>query len=482
MAKKGNLFFLVKSLTKSEKRYFKIFCFNQKVNNNYLRLFEALDKQETFDEEAIKKKFKGEKFVKQLHVTKNYLHQLILKSLRNYQAESTKNAALKDLLCNVEILYFKELFDQCHYELQKADRLARTYDYLPGLLEVLGWKRRLLLSRWGNKRPELNAIIAEEKEVLDELERLNQYWNLTINVVDYRDDEKGTLLEKPCLKHPEKATSLASKTLCHHILYTYHTINGRPQKGAEALEELIAVLEERPERIQNDPGPYATALNNRISAHIFAKEYDQAILLLQKVKTIPTRFKLKAESKFTIKLGLRTYNIELEVYRDTRQFAKGVALIPEIEKYLEQRQKVIPEQYFLQFWFQFAYVYFMARDFSKAQKWVNEIINTNFKDTRMDLQSYIRILNLMIHFEMDNTFVLKYAVDSCRRFLKKKKESFAFEPVLLRFFSSISNAPRSEFKSMFRELQQNLFDVDPPLVTHEHLDYLDLKTWIERWV
>lgn len=481
MAKKGNLFFLIKSLTKSEKRYFKIFCFNQKVNNNYLRLFEALDKQATFDEEAIKRKFAGEKFIRQLHVTKNYLSQLLLKSLRNYQADSTKNVELKDLLCNIEILYFKELYDQCHYEIKKAEKLARTYDYLPGLLEVIGWKRRLLLSRWGNKRPELNAILEEEKKVIQELERLNQYWDLTVNVFNYNQDKESLLLKKTCMQEFDQDSSLLSKTLYHHILYTYHTINGRPGMGAEALDRLIVFMEEKSGRIQNDPGPYVTAINNRISAYIFEKAYEKAILLLQKVKAIPQKYRLNADSKFTIKLSLRTYNMELEIYRDTHQYEKGKALILEIEEYLKRRQKVIPEQYFLQFWFQFAYIYFMSKEFSLAQKWCNEITNTNFREIRMDLQSYSRILNLMIHFEMDNTFVLKYAVDSCRRFLKKKKESYAFEQVLLRFFSRISNTPKGEYKAMFEELQQQLFESEPALVTAEHLDYLDLKTWIGRW-
>lgn len=481
MAKKGNLFFLIKSLTKSEKRYFKIFCFNQKVNNNYLRLFEAFDKQEIFDEEAIKRKFKGEKFIRQLHVTKNYLNQLLLKSLRNYQADSTKYVALKDLLCNIEILYFKELYDSCYYEIQKAERLASQYDYLPGLLEVLGWKRRLILSRWGNKRLELNAIIAEEKKVIRALERLNQYWGLTINIFDYNKDEEKKLLKIPVIEKTESTDCLQSKTLYYHILYTYHTINGRPKMGAAALDQLIELMGKTPERIQNDPGPYVTAINNRISASIFDKDYGSAISYLQKVKTIPEQYKLKAESKFTVKLSLRTFNMELEIYRDTQQYEKGKRLILEIEQYLERCRKVIPEQYFLQFWFQFAYIYFMSREFSKSQKWCNEITNTNFKDIRMDLQSYSRILNLMIHFEMDNTFVLKYAVDSCRRFLKKKKEPFAFEQVLLRFFSRISNAPRAEYKAMFQDLQQQLFDAEPPLVTPENLDFLDLKTWIERW-
>ena len=46
MTKKGNLFHLIKALTKSEKRYFKIFCFSEKTRKHYLQLFEAYEKME----------------------------------------------------------------------------------------------------------------------------------------------------------------------------------------------------------------------------------------------------------------------------------------------------------------------------------------------------------------------------------------------------------------------------------------------------
>ena len=45
MAKKGNIFLLIKSLSKSEKRYFKTGLGEKAVNKNYLKLFNVIDKQ-----------------------------------------------------------------------------------------------------------------------------------------------------------------------------------------------------------------------------------------------------------------------------------------------------------------------------------------------------------------------------------------------------------------------------------------------------
>ena len=479
MTKKGNLFFLIKSLTKTEKRYFKLFCFTQKVGKNYLKLFEAFDNQEVLDEAAIKQQFQGEKFVKQLHVTKNYLSQLILKSLRKLLWATIKNAEIKDCLRNVEILFHKELYDQCHYELLRAEKLARKYEHLTSLIEILGWRRRIFLLRAGFERDQLNEIVEEEGLAIRRLKNANQLWYLTSNVFDFtgnREKEFWSVLKEV----EEEKPFLQEEILKKHALFTFHLVNNRPEEGHESLKELIASMEEQPDRIKDDPNPYVTALNNQIGAYVFQKDYDSIWPLLNKVKAVPAKFSLDQKSKFTIRLQLRSYNIELEIYRDTKNWTKAKVLIGEIEEYIAGRRNIVAPYFLIQFWYQFAYVFFMKGDFNPSLKYINEIINTEYKNTREDLISYARLINLMIHFEMENIFVLKYAVDSCRRYFKKKHQIEPFEKVLLKFFSRICNIPKADYRLAFEGLNEQLFNSDPALINEEHLDYFDFQVWIDR--
>ena len=55
MTKKGNLFHLTKSLSKSEKRYFKTSLGEKTVNKNYVKLFNIINKQTEYDENEIRK-------------------------------------------------------------------------------------------------------------------------------------------------------------------------------------------------------------------------------------------------------------------------------------------------------------------------------------------------------------------------------------------------------------------------------------------
>src|SRR5687768_13478876 len=121
MVKKNSLFDLIKSLSPAEKRFFKSFSTGE-GHSNYLRLFNAIDAMPQYDESIIKERFKGEKFINQLHVTKIYLQESILGSLRNFYGATSASQMEKDILRNVEIYFNKELYNQCAVEIQKAEK------------------------------------------------------------------------------------------------------------------------------------------------------------------------------------------------------------------------------------------------------------------------------------------------------------------------------------------------------------------------
>ena len=105
MKPSAELFDLVKSLSKSEKRFFKLSSSLQTGEKNYLQIFDAIEKQSSYDEAALKKQFAKETFVKHFPSEKNHLYKTILKSLRGFHADNSINSVLKQEIKNVEILY-----------------------------------------------------------------------------------------------------------------------------------------------------------------------------------------------------------------------------------------------------------------------------------------------------------------------------------------------------------------------------------------
>src|SRR6187402_1741343 len=106
-----SLFTLIKSLNKTEKGYLKknsSFHIINKERNNYIKIFDAIDAQDVYDESKLLKKFKNERFINQIAVAKNYLYDIILESLESYH--KTFTSELISSLNRSEILVGKGLF------------------------------------------------------------------------------------------------------------------------------------------------------------------------------------------------------------------------------------------------------------------------------------------------------------------------------------------------------------------------------------
>ena len=105
------LFSLIHSLSPSEKRYFKLFTQRQvqHKNTNYAKLFDAINEQEVYNEEALLKKFRKEVFVKQFGVAKNYLFNMILSCMQQYNEENFIEWKIRNMFLQIKILASKGL-------------------------------------------------------------------------------------------------------------------------------------------------------------------------------------------------------------------------------------------------------------------------------------------------------------------------------------------------------------------------------------
>jgi hypothetical protein len=170
------------------------------------------------------------------------------------------------------------------------------------------------------------------------------------------------------------------------------------------------------------------------------------------------------------------YNIELEIYRDTESLDKGISLIGNIEKLIKKHNENTPKEYLISLWFQFGYIYFLKKDFKSSLHWINEIMNSSFATLRPDLHVQTHFLNLMVHFELKNFFVMRYFVDSTKRFGKKNQSFKQHHKILLDFFTKISGAPELEYKMLVGKLYDEIVTVN--LIPPHDLDYINWNKWI----
>ena len=141
MRAKDHLYHLIKSLSKSEKRYFTIEAQKSgRKHSRYLELFRFIDKQDSYNEQAVK-----EKFGKQLRDDKGRLYEAILRAMRDYQSRKSYKTRIKELLTDAKILFERKLYEQCENRLQEAKTLALELQDHLAVLEINLRQRQLLL-------------------------------------------------------------------------------------------------------------------------------------------------------------------------------------------------------------------------------------------------------------------------------------------------------------------------------------------------
>src|SRR5437868_6183410 len=93
MRKQDYLLQLIKSLNPNEQRYFKLFSQVQPGEKRYLKLFDALENEESYEPGKLSRELELQP--KQLVDDKHYLQQVLLRSLRIYDDETSEtNKAL----------------------------------------------------------------------------------------------------------------------------------------------------------------------------------------------------------------------------------------------------------------------------------------------------------------------------------------------------------------------------------------------------
>ncbi len=484
-----DLFKLIKSLEQAEKRYFKVFTtmhIKGGDTNNYAKLFDAIDSQDTYNEEEIKKQFKGEKFLHQLHVAKNYLYNNILKSLRLYHSEKSKLNELMDILRDVQILYDKSLYKQCRKLLDKAKKIAVTYEKHAQILAVLDWEKTLARTSAyadiGDK--ELLGYYNDYRKTMEEIENINEYWRLATELFllrkrkgEIRNKEDlrkfNQIIKHPLMKDESSARTFLSKTFYFNTMGLYYLTNKDYENLNKYCIKLVKHLESNQYLFKEDN--YVSALYNLLLVQIELKNFDGALSTIGKLRSIDSE-SVTIQSRIFV----TSYDTELNLYLRTGEFEKGLKLVDAIEEGLNKYKGKMNMESVILFEYNIAYVYFGTGRFDEALKWTNLIINNKELTIRDDIQCFARILNILIHFELGNYDLIEYIIKSTRRYLSNKNTLNRFELTVLSHIRKLINTKtEKEQRVIFDEWKHELESMSSDFLEIRALEYFDFISWIE---
>ena len=480
------LFQLINSLTKQEKRYFKINSGRHK--KNYMKLFDAVAKQEKYDEMAIRALFRKEPFIKRLDAVKDYLYEMVLKSLDAYHTENSINARLKKQLHCVEILYKKGLYKQCSELLMRAKKITLSYEKQTELLEILEWERQLLRVTLNIKtiESELYKVFEYEQAAIEKYKNLSEYTHIADKMFlrlrkgerqkKHAFKEYATIIAHPLFKSEKKALSFAAKMHFYRIQTAYYFAVADHKNGYRYAKKLLELFELYPNQTILRQKDYALALFNFLVGQRALRKTAAFFTTLNKIRSMPVKHvNLRAD------IFIFTNDLEFVMYRDYGQYYKGYLKIPDVEKGLKQFDAQIRKDKRLNLYYSIFLFCFGTEKYNTALTWMNKILNDTNTEIMFTQHCFARITNLILHYEMGNMDLLEYLVKSTYRFLHKRNALHKFETCVLDFIRKklVMINSQQDLIVAFKELKTDLQEITKNPFEERALVYFDFISWLE---
>jgi len=483
-----NLYLLIKSLTKTEKRYFKLFAriHAGEEDTSYVTLFDAIEEQDAYDESKIKQKLSGTALAKNLAVAKNYLYKLVLKSLLLYGANNDTFEEVVQQFTYGKILYKKGLHDQALVLIEKAKTKSLENELFLLAADIEKWSRRISSRQpnYANKEnifqrfDQIFTLIKKEEGVLNQI-LFNDILMIPLRKTQQarkkEEIEELTKSIKPYLK-PVKAPyeSESAHRMWHESNAMYYFFIGDYNKQYEEMKAAFHWASKN----KNNIVVYHNVLINYFVTCQVVKKYDECKWIVKEIETMDIGGALSADLHLSVLFWVKLY-----MWLGTGNFDEGKRYVKSVEKRILSLDM---KSYYYNLQgggYAAAYLFFIQGNYSETLKWLNKFyfFKKNEFGVRDDLFFKASLLYMLVHYELKNEELLKYVIKHTYKWLLKANALNDYEKTLLSFIRKEMAIPKThkEMLPAYEKLKDKLSVLAKDPLNMAVVDQLDLAAWLE---
>jgi hypothetical protein len=486
------LFQLIKSLTKAEKRNFKLYArrINGKEDSKFITLFDVMDDVDVYDEKVILKKARS-LIPQQLSNLKSHLYGQVLKSLRLIHINYDYPIEVREQIDYARVLYNKGLYKQSLRILDKLKQKAAENNEEILQLEIIDFEKLIegqyITRSIGNRAEEL---VNESRHVTKIIAKTQELSNLSIslyslyiklgyvrNEEDYRVVQHYFKRNLPDYEYD--SLSFNEKVyLCQSMVWYYYIVQDFV-KCYRYADRWVELFKSHPAMIKRKPDLYIKGLHNLLAALFNIQHYPkfaENLLVLEELKNSAL---FSQNENIQSLLAFYYYNDKINLFFMEGRFTEGVVIVPDVLEIIDKFDNKIDSHRVLLFYYKIACLYFGSDDNKNAVKYLNKIINLKDVSLREDIHCFARILNLIAHYEMGNSDLLEYQIKSVYRFLVKMDNLQGVQKEIIKWLRKVPGMLPENIKKEFQALKERLEEtLKEPFELRAFL-YLDIISWLE---
>ncbi len=485
------LFALVKSLEKAEKRNFKLYITRSsgKSDLKVVQLFDALDKLDDYDELLLLKKLKSvEK--PQLANLKSHLYKQILSSLRLLKSTESIDMQLHEQIDFARILYNKALYHQSLKILDKVKELAYQHHQESYIIQAISLEKKIESLHITRSMQDRAAMLSKEAKRINEKRRnITRLSNLAMKLYSWyiKNGHARNLADEQEVieqfrSNLERARNKEGGFYEDMYLYQCYTWYGFIRQDFlmyyRYTQKWVDLFEKEPVMKTIEPSHYIKGCHNLLNALFDLKFYSKNYTVLKSFEAFANSPAARVNQNIEVYTFVYLHIAKLNRYISTGSFYKGVALVPELEKKVEQYQYYLDPHRVLVFNYKIATIYFANEDYETCIDYLRKIINDQ-PGLRNDLQCYARLLHLMAHYELGNTEIIESLIKSVYRFMAKMQNLTVTEEAMFKFLKNSFYTPHNKLQPAFKKFYEQIKHLETNRFETRAYAYLDIFSWVE---
>ncbi len=488
---KDNLFVLIKSLSKSEKRQFKLFVGRMESNEDskYLGLFNLLDRMDTYNEKTILDSKVATK--QQLSNLKSHLYKQVLVSLRLNPIHKTSRIQVREQLDFATILYNKGLYNQSLKLLEKAKIQALENEEKYSAYEIVELEKVIESQYITRAMSNRSVALVSQSERLEKQNTIaTKLSNLSLRLYErmikigyaksdqeYREITHLFYENLPKVNLEELGFREKLWYYKTHVWYSFLTQDFL--RAYQYSVKWVDMFDTDVNKIVHHPVFYLKG-NNYLMECLSLLKYPK------KLKETLNQMQVRIDSTlFPINDNLKAlcfkfiYINRFNLCFLEGDFDAGLALIPSILKGIEENKTQIDPHHIMLFYYKIACAYFGKEQYENCIAYLEKIINNKELKMRQDLLCFSRILHVISLYEADLDYRLETNLKQTYRYLIKMNDLQKVQEALIRFVRKLQNIYPNELNNEIISLYEELKTYENDPYQRRAFLYLDFLSWLE---
>lgn len=477
---------LIHTLDKSEKAWFAL---HAEKGADYQRLYEAIRKQDKYDELAIKQQFAGESFLKRLPSVKNYLYHFILQCLLAQHGDDELQTKLTTQLRFVELLLEKDQRKPALKMVRKVRQQSIDQDLFLLALEAIAMEKNLLRSNHGEEiNREIQQLDKEEQVLIRKYENLVTYKNLEMQLSRIRQTvinsrtqadlkQFRSLLLHPILKKEEMAFSFEAQILFNRIKGACSHQLGHNTVALKFRKRLVQLYESLPFLNGDQIMRYSGALLEIGTSLRSMDKADEALAIAMRIASLEKNYPQSMSERRKSVLFKRWAMLETDVLQYTGRFEKGVQRLNTIEKLQRVYTRYIDSDILLILNYNAAHLYYGAGQLKKALQKINTIIHDHEGQVGHDVVCFAHVFRLIIHIDLGNDDLIASIARSTATYLEKRKRLFRTETLFLEFSMQLIKGKYGSRIELLKKMKARFDQIRNMSSEKNVVEFFDFSAW-----